>query len=45
MVILPLVTRIFCSTCGSPVAHKSKAFGDSMAIRACSLLQPNASIS
>ncbi|BGP14382.1 hypothetical protein JCM10213_004506 [Rhodosporidiobolus nylandii] len=27
------VTRIFCSGCGTPFAHNSAAFGDSMAIQ------------
>ncbi|KAK8865908.1 hypothetical protein IAR55_001056 [Kwoniella newhampshirensis] len=27
------VTRVFCGTCGSPLAHKSKAFGDAMAVQ------------
>ncbi|WWC86169.1 uncharacterized protein L201_001042 [Kwoniella dendrophila CBS 6074] len=27
------VTRLFCGTCGSALAHKSKAFGDSMAVQ------------
>nr|XP_031861359.1 uncharacterized protein CI109_003331 [Kwoniella shandongensis]KAA5528431.1 hypothetical protein CI109_003331 [Kwoniella shandongensis] len=27
------VTRVFCGECGSPLAHKSKAFGDAMAVQ------------
>ncbi|WVR05850.1 hypothetical protein IAU60_002876 [Kwoniella sp. DSM 27419] len=27
------VTRVFCGTCGSALAHKSKAFGDAMAVQ------------
>jgi len=27
------VTRIFCSTCGSALSHKSVAFGESQAIQ------------
>ncbi|WVQ97241.1 hypothetical protein IAU59_004351 [Kwoniella sp. CBS 9459] len=27
------VTRLFCGTCGSALAHKSKAFGDAMAVQ------------
>jgi hypothetical protein len=27
------VTRIFCSTCGSAIAHKSVFMGDAMAIQ------------
>ncbi|WRT64092.1 uncharacterized protein IL334_001021 [Kwoniella shivajii] len=27
------VTRVFCGNCGSALAHKSKAFGDSMAVQ------------
>ncbi|GAA5915957.1 GFA family protein [Sporobolomyces salmoneus] len=31
------VTRIFCKGCGSPFAHNSAAFGDSMAVQIGSL--------
>lgn len=31
--VLSAVTRMFCSGCGAPVAHKSAVFGDSMAVR------------
>jgi hypothetical protein len=27
------VTRVFCKECGSPMSHKSKAFGDKQAIQ------------
>lgn len=29
------MTRVFCSNCGAALAHKSVAFGDAMAVRAC----------
>ncbi|GAA5826484.1 hypothetical protein JCM3770_006483 [Rhodotorula araucariae] len=31
------VTRIFCSTCGSPLGHNSAAFGDSLAVQTAAL--------
>ncbi|GAA5921467.1 hypothetical protein JCM3775_003062 [Rhodotorula graminis] len=31
------VTRIFCTGCGSPFAHNSSVFGDSMAVQTASL--------
>lgn len=31
------VTRVFCKECGSPISHKSKAFGDNQAVQTGSL--------
>jgi hypothetical protein len=31
------VSRVFCSTCGSALSHKSKAFGENQAIQTGSL--------
>ncbi|KAL8292152.1 hypothetical protein RQP46_001618 [Phenoliferia psychrophenolica] len=32
------VTRVFCGSCGSPIAHKSVAFGDAMAVQTGNLI-------
>jgi len=33
------VTRTFCSVCGSPISHKSAAFGDATAVQTGNLYQ------